>query len=155
MMFPVIVLSYSMPLESALIVIFLFKSNMYNHKFDFFLLSCIKNSILLTAPHALFSYPFFSVEKVNEIYMYILFQLQSNKKHANPEPSTPIEEQLFSIDDEMYEEYKKYEQMYLKEKEEKLKIEERRINENITVSEDDENQTQLTTKISGDSAYGR
>lgn len=55
----------------------------------------------------------------------------------------------------MYEEYKKYEQMYLKEKEEKLKKEERRINEGTTVSEDDENQAQLTTKISGDSAYGR
>lgn len=65
----------------------------------------------------------------------------------------PKAEELFSVDDEMYEEYKKYEQMYLKEKEEKLKQEERRMNE--TLSEDDDGQPVMSTKLSGDSAYGR
>lgn len=67
--------------------------------------------------------------------------------------SPPKAEELFAVDDEMYEEYKKYEQMYLKEKEEKLKIEERRTNE--TPSEDDDSQPQLLNKLSADSAYGR
>lgn len=54
----------------------------------------------------------------------------------------------------MYEEYKKYEEMYLKEKEEKLKKEERKLNE--TPSDDEENQQHPpTNKLSGDSAYGR
>ncbi|KAI4456385.1 hypothetical protein MML48_8g00004982 [Holotrichia oblita] len=69
----------------------------------------------------------------------------------------PKAEELFSVDDEMYEEYKKYEEMYLKEKEEKLKKEERRISDGqsglLTASEDDESQQQ-SIKLSGDSAYG-
>lgn len=60
-------------------------------------------------------------------------------------------EELFSVDDELYEEYKKYEEMYLKEKEEKSRNE-RRI---ADVSEDDENTGQMGNKISSDSAYGR
>lgn len=64
--------------------------------------------------------------------------------------SPPKAEELFSVDDEMYEEYKKYEQMYLKEKEEKLR---KTLNE--TPSEDDDSQTQQVNKLSGDSAYGR
>lgn len=70
----------------------------------------------------------------------------------------PKAEDLFSVDDEMYEEYKKYEEMYLKEKEEKLKKEERRISDGqsglLTASEDEEAQQQ-SVKLSGDSAYGR
>ncbi|KAK9711561.1 hypothetical protein QE152_g25407 [Popillia japonica] len=69
----------------------------------------------------------------------------------------PKAEDLFSVDDEMYEEYKKYEEMYLKEKEEKLKKEERRISDGqsglLTASEDEEAQQQ-SVKLSGDSAYG-
>ncbi|KRT81805.1 hypothetical protein AMK59_5554 [Oryctes borbonicus] len=69
----------------------------------------------------------------------------------------PKAEELFSVDDEMYEEYKKYEEMYLKEKEEKLKKEERRTSDGqsalLTASEDDDSQQQIF-KMSGDSAYG-
>lgn len=59
-------------------------------------------------------------------------------------------EDLFSVDDEMYEEYKKYEQMYLKEKEESRKKVERKADFG---SEDDDGH--LAVAISGDSAYGR
>lgn len=62
------------------------------------------------------------------------------------QPLKPIaaDEDLFSIDDAMYEEYKKYEQMYLQEKEEKIRLEKNSKNE----------ESYNPVKINGDSAYG-
>ncbi|XP_017783429.1 PREDICTED: uncharacterized protein LOC108567453 [Nicrophorus vespilloides] len=67
---------------------------------------------------------------------------RSPKKKPDVVP-VPVADDLFSIDDEMYEEYKRYEQMYLQEKEEKMRKEQKMHSEEETIS-----------KISGDSAYG-
>nr|XP_022916441.1 uncharacterized protein LOC111426236 isoform X2 [Onthophagus taurus] len=61
---------------------------------------------------------------------------------AQKPPPLIMNDELFSVDDDMYEEYKKYEELYLKEREEELRKEE--IDE-----EDNRN-----SKISADSAYG-
>lgn len=70
-------------------------------------------------------------------------------------------EDLFNVDDEMYEEYKKYEEMYLKEKAQKSATKKHKskvvdINLGVnTASEEDEHLPQCNNKISNDSAYGR
>lgn len=71
-------------------------------------------------------------------------------------------EDLFAVDDEMYEEYKKYEEMYLKEKEQKIRTKKMRpkpceLNFGLLmVSDEDETAgSPQINKISDDSAYGR
>lgn len=95
--------------------------------------------------------------KLNNFYIYIL-KTPTTAKLPEDNLFVPKADELFSVDDEMYEEYKKYEEMYLKEKEELMKKDERRISDGqsglLTASEDDESQQQ-SIKLSGDSAYGR
>lgn len=72
-------------------------------------------------------------------------------------------EDLFSVDDEMYEEYKKYEELYLKEKE--LNANSNKKNKNkpadltnyglLANSEEDDRSNSSNNKLSNDSAYGR
>lgn len=70
-------------------------------------------------------------------------------------------EDLFNVDDEMYEEYKKYEEMYLKEKAQKSTTKKHKpkiVDVNLglhTASEEDEHSSQFNNKIANDSAYGR
>lgn len=70
---------------------------------------------------------------------------------------------MFSVDDEMYEEYKKYEELYLKEKE--LNANSNKKNKNkpadltnyglLANSEEDDRSNGSNNKLSNDSAYGR
>lgn len=72
-------------------------------------------------------------------------------------------EDLFSVDDEMYEEYKKYEELYLKEKE--LNANSNKKNKNkpadltnyglLANSEEEDRSNSSNIKLSNDSAYGR
>lgn len=70
-------------------------------------------------------------------------------------------EDLFNVDDEMYEEYKKYEEMYLKEKAQKSSTKKHKpktVDMNLginTASEEDDRSSPFNNKISNDSAYGR
>lgn len=58
----------------------------------------------------------------------------------------------FAIDDEMFEEYRKYEEMYLQEKQQKLKNPQRPGD--VNSNEDDDGLTN-NGKINNDSAYSR
>ncbi|KAH1016705.1 hypothetical protein HUJ04_007882 [Dendroctonus ponderosae] len=67
-------------------------------------------------------------------------------------------EDLFAVDDEMYEEYKKYEEMYLKEKEQssnsnkKTKVKNIDLNYGLLTNSEEEDHSH--NKLSNDSAYG-
>lgn len=65
----------------------------------------------------------------------------SPKTAANP----------FTIDDEMFEEYRKYEEMYLQEKQQKLKNQHKASD--VISNEDDDGP--MNNKINSDSAYSR
>ncbi|XP_030751986.1 uncharacterized protein LOC115879351 isoform X2 [Sitophilus oryzae] len=83
------------------------------------------------------------------------------EKPKSPANDTLKAEELFSVDDEMYEEYKKYEEMYLKEKEQKASSKKATKKKNIDInygllvaSEEEDHSNVSTNKISSDSAYG-
>ncbi|XP_066246201.1 uncharacterized protein DDB_G0284459-like isoform X1 [Euwallacea similis] len=73
-------------------------------------------------------------------------------------------EDLFAVDDEMYEEYKRYEEMYLKEKKQNSggtnnnkKNKSKNVDMNyglLTNSEEDDHMSNSNNKMSNDSAYG-
>ncbi|XP_076271746.1 uncharacterized protein LOC143203455 isoform X2 [Rhynchophorus ferrugineus] len=69
-------------------------------------------------------------------------------------------EDLFSVDDEMFEEYKKYEEMYLKEKEQKSTTKKTTkkktvdLNYGIFGNEEEDHSNNSVNKLSNDSAYG-
>lgn len=80
------------------------------------------------------------------------------QKSAEVEDAIKAED-LFAVDDEMYAEYKKYEEMYLKEKQQgssankKAKVKTIDLNYGLpTNSEEDDHSP---NKLSNDSAYGR
>lgn len=58
----------------------------------------------------------------------------------------------FAIDDEMFEEYRRYEEMYLQEKQQKLKNQHKASD--VISNEDDDGPTSIN-KINSDSAYSR
>lgn len=81
------------------------------------------------------------------------FQLESSEFTLKPED-------LFAVDDAMYEEFKKYEEMYLKGRKEKNLLKKPKpklieINYKILTSGENNQQSHLNSKISTDSAYGR
>lgn len=67
---------------------------------------------------------------------------------------------MFAVDDAMYEEFKKYEEMYLQGKKEKNSSKKQKpklieINYKILTSEENKVANRNSNKISTDSAYGR
>lgn len=69
-------------------------------------------------------------------------------------------EDLFAVDDAMYEEFKKYEEMYLKGRKEKNASKKQKpklieINYKVLTSPEENQSSHHNNKISTDSAYGR
>ncbi|KAJ8915144.1 hypothetical protein NQ315_000396 [Exocentrus adspersus] len=110
-----------------------------------------------------------ALKNKNDVNNY--FSEQQHKNSANAERNSPAKEtndlvetlkpeDLFNVDDEMYEEYKKYEEMYLKEKAQKSATRKHKpkiIDVGLgvhTASEEEERTSPFNNKISNDSAYG-
>lgn len=69
-------------------------------------------------------------------------------------------EDLFAVDDAMYEEFKKYEELYLKGRKQKQSARKQKpklieINYKLLTSSDENQSSHVNNKISTDSAYGR
>ncbi|KAJ8984674.1 hypothetical protein NQ317_015765 [Molorchus minor] len=107
-----------------------------------------------------------SLKNKNDVDNYFSEKQQRNSR-SSPEKEVceSVEdalkpEDLFAVDDEMYEEYKKYEEMYLKEKAQqsgKKRNKPKMIDINfgiLTASEEEDQGTAFNNKISNDSAYG-
>lgn len=67
---------------------------------------------------------------------------------------------MFAVDDAMYEEFKKYEEMYLQGRKENDSLKKQKpklieINYKILTSGEENQPSHLNSKISTDSAYGR
>ncbi|XP_018578090.1 uncharacterized protein LOC108916347 [Anoplophora glabripennis] len=110
-----------------------------------------------------------SLKNKNDVNNY--FSEQEQKISMSIERNSPVKdlsdlldetlkpEDLFNVDDEMYEEYKKYEEMYLKEKAQNSATKKHKpkivdINLGIHTASEEEDHPPQFNKISNDSAYG-